>query len=153
MRVEGIWAAAKHVERKSALTTSCRVRIGWENVELSWQEREVVVDDGINALDWRLEKLVGPGLYARGRKSSGRKIRVTTSCLGNCRASEGIDRSPWREDELVFENGLRRSQAATSRSSAGLLWMIKVEPFSSTMSFFLNSDSVRVIVSPLVPVS
>jgi hypothetical protein len=54
----------------------------------------VVVDDGINALDWRLEKLAGPGLCAIGRKSSGRKIRVTTSCLGNCPTSEGIDRSP-----------------------------------------------------------
>jgi hypothetical protein len=42
-------------------------------------------------------------------------------------------------------------QAATSCSSADLLWMIKVEPFSSTTSFFLNSDSMRVIDSRLVP--
>jgi hypothetical protein len=44
-------------------------------------------------------------------------------------------------------------QAATSRSSAGLSWMVKIEFFSSIMSFFLNPDSMRVIVSRLVPVS
>jgi len=42
-------------------------------------------------------------------------------------------------------------QAATSRSSAGLLWMIKVERLSSAMSFLRNSVSTRVIDSRLVP--
>ena len=42
--VDGIWAFAKQVERKRAIKTKCRVRIGSENVELSWQEAEVVVD-------------------------------------------------------------------------------------------------------------
>ena len=53
----------------------------------------MVVDDGINGHGLAVEKLVGPGLCAIGRKSSGRKIRVTTSCLGNCPTSEGIDRA------------------------------------------------------------
>ncbi len=107
-----------------------------KNVELYWQEEEVVVDDEITALDWRVEKLVG--------------ACAPSAEVGNRRR---VDRCSWREDELVFESGSRCSQAATSRSSADLLWMIKVEPLSSTMSFFLNSANVRVIVSRLVPVS
>ena len=99
MRVEGIWAAAKHVERKSALTTRFRVRIGWENVELSWQERQVVVDDGINALDWRLEKLVGPGLCAPRQKEFRKKNSSATSCLGSCPTSEY--RIPHRNREMI----------------------------------------------------
>src|SRR5579884_3426133 len=48
---------------------------------------------------------------------------------------------------------LQSTQPATSRSRAGLFRMINVEPFSSTISFFLNSDRVRDIDSRLVPMS
>jgi hypothetical protein len=60
---------------------------------------------------------------------------------------------PALADEFPRPVRIPYDQAATSRSNAGLLWMIKVDPFSSTTSFLLNSDSMRVIDSRLVPVS
>lgn len=42
--MDGIWAAAKNVERRNALTTINRVRIEVKNVELYWQELESIVD-------------------------------------------------------------------------------------------------------------
>src|SRR5580765_3120228 len=42
---------------------------------------------------------------------------------------------------------LTDTQTATSRSSAGLSWMVKVDPLNSIRFFFLKSASVRVIDS------
>jgi len=82
----------------------------------------------------------------------GRCYDATSSNRPVLRRFSDVFRPPKRD---AFSRPIRvpYDEAATSRSSAGLSWMIKVEPFSSTMSFFLNSDSMRVIVSRLVPVS
>jgi len=50
--VDGIWAAAKNVERRNALTTINRVRIGVKNVELYWQELESIVDKKERGSEW-----------------------------------------------------------------------------------------------------
>jgi hypothetical protein len=75
-----IWAVAKQVERKRAIKTKCRVRIGSENVELSWQEAEVVVDAeglfSVTSATSVVEKELEPqGSQRSRRKANPGKIR------------------------------------------------------------------------------
>src|SRR6266550_7912157 len=100
---DGVWAAAKQVERTSRLTTKNGVRIRMKMSNYIGRNDRWLSITGICAL-----------LFGRR-----------------------VDRCPWREDEF-FENAFRRFQAATSRSRAGWLWMIKMEPFSSTICCFLK---------------
>jgi len=78
------------------------------------------------------------------------QLEAAAITSSRCSQSVGIANSSYA---CLVSLLLRNTQAATICSSADLLWMIREEPFSSTMSFFLNSASVRVMVSRLVPIS
>src|SRR5947208_2523058 len=71
--VDGIWAAAKNVERRNALTTINRVRIGVKNVELYWQELESIVEK-------RNEPESRPQTAQRHQKNSG----ALSKAIGGC---------------------------------------------------------------------